>query len=61
LGQLGAECLLGQGDMLYLSPGTGMPVRLHGAYVSRHETEQLLDDLRKRAGEPHYFSIPLAE
>ena len=53
LDQMGAEALLGQGDMLYLPPGTGLPQRLHGAFVADHEVHKVVDYL-KSLGEPDY-------
>jgi len=53
LDQMGAEALLGQGDMLYLPPGTGIPQRVHGAFVSDQEVHRVVDYL-KQAGEPQY-------
>ncbi len=50
---MGAEALLGQGDMLYLAPGTGIPQRVHGAFVSDHEVHRVVDYL-KQSGEPQY-------
>ena len=47
LDQQGAEQLLGHGDMLYLPPGSGVPVRVHGAYVSDDEVHRVVDYLRK--------------
>ncbi len=52
--QAGAEQLLGHGDMLYLPPGTGVPVRLHGAYVADEEVHSVVKDLHSR-GEPNYI------
>ena len=49
LDQSGAEALLGQGDMLYLPPGTGYPQRVHGAYVADHEVHAVVDYLKKLA------------
>ena len=46
--QGGAEQLLGHGDMLYLPSGSGMPVRIHGAFVSDEEVHRVCDDWRKR-------------
>ncbi len=46
LDQMGAESLLGQGDMLYLPPGSGLPQRVHGAYVADHEVHKVVDHLR---------------
>jgi len=53
LDQMGAEALLGQGDMLYLPPGTGFPQRVHGAYVADHEVHKVVDHLKKMAA-PQY-------
>jgi S-DNA-T family DNA segregation ATPase FtsK/SpoIIIE len=53
LDQMGAEALLGQGDMLYLAPGTGLPVRVHGAFVSDDEVHRVVEYLRMQ-GEPNY-------
>ena len=53
LDQMGAEALLGQGDMLYLAPGTGYPTRVHGAFVADEEVHHVVDYL-KRAGAPDY-------
>lgn len=53
LDQQGAEQLLGYGDMLYLAPGTGVPVRVHGAYVADHEVHTVVSDLKQR-GAPDY-------
>lgn len=53
LDQMGAETLLGQGDMLYMPPGTGLPVRVHGAFVSDDEVHRVVQAL-KEAGEPDY-------
>jgi S-DNA-T family DNA segregation ATPase FtsK/SpoIIIE len=54
LDQSGAEALLGQGDMLYLPPGTGFPQRVHGAYVADHEVHKVVEYL-KELGEPCYL------
>jgi DNA segregation ATPase FtsK/SpoIIIE, S-DNA-T family len=54
LDQMGAEALLGQGDMLYLPPGTGFPQRVHGAFVADHEVHQVVNWL-KQQGEPDYI------
>jgi S-DNA-T family DNA segregation ATPase FtsK/SpoIIIE len=54
LDQMGAEALLGQGDMLYLPPGTSIPVRVHGAFVSDEEVHRVVDYLRQQ-GEPNYI------
>jgi len=54
LDQMGAEQLLGHGDMLYLPPGTSVPTRVHGAFVDDHEVHQVVDFL-KQTGEPEYL------
>ncbi len=54
LDQMGAEQLLGHGDMLYLPPGTSLPERVHGAFVSDEEVHKVVDDLKSR-GEPEYI------
>jgi len=54
LDQMGAEQLLGQGDMLYLAPGTGIPERVHGAFVDDHEVHQVVNFLKKNAV-PNYL------
>ncbi|MCP6675333.1 hypothetical protein NL520_28450, partial [Klebsiella pneumoniae] len=53
LDQMGAESLLGQGDMLYLPPGTGYPQRVHGAFVTDDEVHAVVEHL-KQYGEPDY-------
>lgn len=53
LDQQGAEQLLGHGDMLYLAPGTGVPERIHGAFVSDEEVHAVVKAL-KQLGEPDY-------
>ena len=53
LDQMGAETLLGMGDMLYMPPGTGLPVRVHGAFVSDDEVHRVVEHL-KAQGEPNY-------
>ena len=53
LDQMGAEALLGQGDMLYLPPGTGYPQRVHGAFVADDEVHRVVDYL-KQMGAPEY-------
>ena len=55
LDQMGAESLLGHGDMLYLPPGTGVPVRVHGAFVSDQEVHKVVAHL-KHSGTPDYVS-----
>jgi S-DNA-T family DNA segregation ATPase FtsK/SpoIIIE len=54
LDQQGAEALLGMGDMLYLPPGTGLPVRVHGAFVADDEVHRVVDHLKSQ-GEPNYI------
>jgi len=54
LDQMGAEALLGQGDMLYMPPGTGYPLRVHGAFVSDGEVHRVVEHL-KQQGEPQYI------
>ncbi|QVQ24505.1 DNA translocase FtsK [Achromobacter deleyi] len=54
LDQMGAETLLGQGDMLYMPPGTGLPVRVHGAFCSDDEVHRVVESL-KAQGEPNYI------
>ncbi len=58
LDQMGAEALLGQGDMLYLPPGSGFPQRVHGAYVADHEVHKVVDYLKKLA-QPQYVESVL--
>ena len=54
LDQGGAEQLLGHGDMLYLPPGSGVPIRVHGAFVDDHEVHKVVEDWKRR-GEPNYL------
>ena len=54
LDQMGAEALLGQGDMLYLPPGSGMPQRVHGAFVSDAEVHHVVEHLKAQGG-PQYL------
>lgn len=54
LDQMGAEQLLGQGDMLYLPPGSGLPERIHGAFVDDHEVHGVVNFLKK-SGKPNYL------
>jgi len=54
LDQMGAEALLGQGDMLFLAPGAGLPTRVHGAFVSDDEVQRVVEYL-KTQGEPNYI------
>ena len=66
LDQMGAESLLGHGDMLYLQSGTSVPTRVHGAFVSDAEVHRVVESLKK-SGAPNYIedvlegpSVPLA-
>jgi S-DNA-T family DNA segregation ATPase FtsK/SpoIIIE len=54
LDQMGAETLLGQGDMLYMPPGTGHPQRVHGAFVSDGEVHRVVEYLKAQGG-PQYL------
>ncbi len=54
LDQGGAEQLLGHGDMLYLPAGSGVPIRVHGAFVDDHEVHKVVADLKER-GAPDYL------
>ena len=54
LDQMGAEALLGMGDMLYMPSGTGLPIRVHGAFVSDEEVHRVVHYL-KTQGEPNYI------
>ena len=58
LDQMGAEALLGQGDMLFLPPGSGYPQRVHGAFVADHEVHKVVDYLKKLA-RPQYLESVL--
>ncbi|WP_410277178.1 DNA translocase FtsK [Guyparkeria sp.] len=60
LDQMGAEHLLGHGDMLYLPPGSGMPMRVHGAFVGDDEVHRVVEAL-KTLGEPEYVDEVLSE
>lgn len=60
LDQGGAEQLLGHGDMLYMPPGSGVPVRVHGAFVSDDEVHRVAEDWRSRGG-PNYIDGLLEE
>ena len=48
LDQMGAEQLLGHGDMLFLQPGTSVPIRVHGAFVSDQEVHRVVGGLQRR-------------
>ena len=61
LDQSGAETLLGHGDMLYLPPGTAMPERVHGAFVSDDEVHRVVEYLRQSSGGPDYLEGVLEE
>jgi S-DNA-T family DNA segregation ATPase FtsK/SpoIIIE len=54
LDQSGAEALLGAGDMLYLPPGSGLPQRVHGAFVADHEVHKVVEHLKTLAA-PEYL------
>jgi len=53
----GAENLLGSGDMLFLPPGRGEPIRIHGAYISTEETERLVKTIRKQGFQAEEYEI----
>jgi S-DNA-T family DNA segregation ATPase FtsK/SpoIIIE len=61
LDQSGAETLLGHGDMLYLPPGTAMPERVHGAFVSDEEVHRVVEHLKQIGGRPDYIHGVLDE
>lgn len=54
LDQMGAEALLGMGDQLYMASGTGLPIRVHGAFVSDDEVHRVVAYLKEQ-GEPNYI------
>jgi S-DNA-T family DNA segregation ATPase FtsK/SpoIIIE len=60
LDQMGAEHLLGNGDMLYLPPGTSIPQRVHGAFVDDHEVHGVVEFLKEQ-GEPDYIDTILTD
>ncbi|MCP4492632.1 MAG: cell division protein FtsK [Gammaproteobacteria bacterium] len=60
LDQMGAETLLGHGDMLYLPPGTSVPERVHGAFVDDHEVHAVIEEIKK-TGKPNYIHNVLEE
>ncbi|MCK8515719.1 DNA translocase FtsK 4TM domain-containing protein [Methylonatrum kenyense] len=60
LDQQGAEALLGHGDMLYLPPGSGLPVRVHGAFVSDGDVHKVVEHLQQ-TGQPDYVDGLLEE
>jgi len=59
LDQGGAEQLLGHGDMLYMPPGTSVPIRVHGAFVDDHEVHAVVDAWKER-GQPNYIEAVLS-
>ena len=61
LDQSGAETLLGHGDMLYLPPGTALPERVHGAFVSDEEVHRVVENLKQTGGAPDYVEGVLEE
>ena len=61
LDQGGAETLLGHGDMLYLPPGTAMPERIHGAFVSDDEVHRVVEHLKQSSDGPQYMDGVLEE
>jgi DNA segregation ATPase FtsK/SpoIIIE, S-DNA-T family len=61
LDQSGAETLLGHGDMLYLPPGTALPERVHGAFVSDEEVHRVVEQLKHSGGGPDYIEGVLEE
>jgi DNA segregation ATPase FtsK/SpoIIIE, S-DNA-T family len=61
LDQMGAEQLLGHGDMLYLPPGGNIPHRVHGAFVDDHEVHHVVEYLKEQYGEPDYIHDVLRE
>ncbi len=61
LDQSGAEQLLGHGDMLYMPPGTSMPERVHGAFVSDEEVHRVVAHLKSTHSKPNYIPNVLEE
>jgi S-DNA-T family DNA segregation ATPase FtsK/SpoIIIE len=55
LDQMGAESLLGNGDMLYQPPGGTLPLRVHGAFVADDEVHKVVQNWKARGGEPQYI------
>src|SRR3954464_9016324 len=55
LDQMGAEALLGMGDMLYMASGSGLPVRVHGAFVSDEGVHRVVAYLKQQGGGPNYI------
>ncbi|WP_395772203.1 DNA translocase FtsK [Arenimonas sp.] len=61
LDQSGAETLLGHGDMLYMPPGTSLPERIHGAFVSDEEVHRVVEHLKQHGGGTEYIPGVLEE
>jgi len=61
LDQMGAEHLLGWGDMLYLPPGTSIPQRVHGAFVDDQEVHRVVECLKRTGGAPDYIDTVLQD
>ena len=59
LDQMGAENLLGNGDMLFLPPGTSLPIRVHGAFVDDHEVHKVVRNIKSRGGPDYLDDITL--
>ena len=59
LDQMGAENLLGHGDMLFLPPGTSVPIRVHGAFVDDHEVHKVVKHVKSRSGPDYQDGITL--
>jgi len=59
LEQMGAENLLGHGDMLFLPPGTSVPIRVHGAFVDDHEVHKVVENIKSRGGPDYLKDITL--
>ncbi|MEA3500342.1 MAG: DNA translocase FtsK 4TM domain-containing protein [Candidatus Marinimicrobia bacterium] len=57
----GAEKLLGKGDMLFLSPGTSEPIRVHNAFITLEEIEDVLEHIKKQPSEKDEFILPTAK
>jgi len=60
LGQIGAENLLGDGDMLYMTAGTGSPVRVHGGIISEQEIDHVINDLLANEA-PEYVELDVKQ
>lgn len=61
LDQMGAETLLGKGDMLYLPSGAGVPQRLHGAFVSDDEVRRVVEHIHRQSGGRHEYLTDFSE